>query len=196
MTKEEKICKVVEAFLNHPNLTIIQLSELPELAGISKTSIQRYLNDPVISRLFDEDVYNSIKDKLKLKGLEARRKGGLTSFKNNVAIKDENGRFVGVEKANDANNISRKIKHILIFTQLFLEYPNFSLQDIADTYNYMNPDDGLVTRDYVYDCLSEHDKYDILSDRVAQQISLQLEQRRLMGNKNGADITNENRRKG
>ena len=74
MTKEEKICKVVETFLNHPNLTIIQLSELPELEGISKTSIQRYLNDPVISRLFDEDVYNSIKDKLKLKGLEARRK--------------------------------------------------------------------------------------------------------------------------
>lgn len=192
MTKEEKVCKVVEAFLNNPGLTIAELSGLPELSEISKSSIQRYLNDPVISKLFDENVYNNIKDKLKLKGLEARRKGGLTSFNNNVVIKDANGHFIGVEKASDSNNISRKIRHILIFSQFFLEHPDFSLQDIADLYNRENPTEN-VTRDYVYDCLSEHSKYDIFSESMTQQISLQLEQRRLMGNKNGADITNESR---
>lgn len=194
MTKEEKIYLVVETFLKHPNLTISELANLPELKDISKSSIQRYLNDPIISQIFNENLFNSIKDRLKLKTIEARKKGGLMSFRNNNALKDANGKFIGVEKSGEDNNIKRKIKHILFFTQVFLENPNFTLQDIADLYNKINPTES-ITRDYVYDCLSEHDKYDLFSNRVSNLIASQLEQRRLLGNKNGAEITNENRGK-
>lgn len=195
MTKEEKVSLVVRTFLEHPNLTILQLSELPELKGISSSSIQRYLNDPVIKQLFNEHIFNNIKEILALKNLEAKRKGGLTSFQNNTALKDDSGRFIGVKKASDSNNINNKIRDILIFAQIFLENPSFSLQDIIDFYNEINPNVEPVTRDYVYDCLSEHSKYEIFSEKMSSQISLQLEQRRYIGNRNGAIATYESRGK-
>lgn len=73
--------------------------------------------------------------------------------------------------------------------------PKASLQDIADMYNEANPDQEPVTRDYVYDCLSEHEKYDIFSENIAKQLSIQLEQRRILGNINGALATNSSRGK-
>ncbi len=190
MHKEEKICLAVNAFLKHTNLTISELSQLPELKSLSRSSIQRYLNDPQVAILFGDDVAQNIKDILKLKGMEGRKKGGLISFQNNTAMKDENGRFIGSKKAETGDNINRKIKHILIFTQLFLENPNASLQEIADMYNKAQPDGEKVTRAYVYDCLSEHTTYNIFSDEITALIASQLEQRRILGNKNGADITN------
>ena len=190
MIKEEKIRLVMKAFLSNPKLTIVELSKLPELEGISKSCIQRYLNDPIVSTLFDEELQQNIKNILALKGLEARKKGGLKSFQNNTVIKGSNGQFIGVESSPDNGNINRKIRHILIFAQLFLAHPAATLQDIADLYNANNPDSEPVTRDYVYDCLSEHAKYDIFSEKMALQLSFQLEQRRILGNINGAIATN------
>lgn len=195
MNKEEKIYIVVTSFLKNPNLTIAQLAELPELQGIPKSSISRYLNDPLIIKLFNEKVFNNIKDTLKLKGIEARRKGGLKSFQNNQALKDENGRFIGSEANKDEERIKRKIKHILIFAQLLLTNPNNSLEDIANMYNESNPENETVTRDYVYDCLSEHQKYNVFSEEISNTLAVLLEQRRILGNKNGANITNENRKR-
>lgn len=193
MNKEEKIYLVVNTFLNNSKLSISELSLLPELKGISKSSISRYLNDPIVANLFGEATYEQIKDILTMKRIEGRKKGGLTSFQNNQSLKDENGKFVGSTKAINTNNIQRKIKHILIFTQMLLENQNFSLQDIADLYNETNADGEHITRDYVYDCLSEHEKYNIFSEEISQKISEILVQRRILGNKKGALKTNENR---
>ncbi len=193
MNKEDKIYLVVETFLKHPNLTIEELSLLPEIEKISKSSIGRYLNDPLVATLFGKDTYEEIKNILALKKLESRKKGGMKSFQNNQALKAPNGKFIGVKRASDQDNIKRKIKHILIFTQILLEHPELSLQEIADYYNKTNNDKEKVTRDYVYDCLSEHTKYHIFSDEIATTIDEILVNRRIIGNKNGALKTNENR---
>lgn len=193
MNKEDKIYLVVETFLKHPNLTIEELSLLPEIEKISKSSIGRYLNDPLVATLFGKDTYEEIKNILALKKLESRKKGGMKSFQNNQALKAPNGKFIGVKRASDQDNIKRKIKHILIFTQILLEHPELSLQEIADYYNKTNNDKEKVTRDYVYDCLSEHTKYHIFSDEIATIIDEILVNRRIIGNKNGALKTNENR---
>lgn len=193
MNKEDKIYLVVETFLKHPNLTIEELSLLPEIEKISKSSIGRYLNDPLVATLFGKDTYEEIKNILALKKLESRKKGGMKSFQNNQALKAPNGKFIGVKRASDQDNIKRKIKHILIFTQILLEHPELSLQEIADYYNKTNNDKEKITRDYVYDCLSEHTKYHIFSDEIATTIDEILVNRRIIGNKNGALKTNENR---
>ena len=193
MNKEDKIYLVVETFLKHPNLTIEELSLLPEIEKISKSSIGRYLNDPLVATLFGKDTYEEIKNILALKKLESRKKGGMKSFQNNQALKAPNGKFIGVKRASDQDNIKRKIKHILIFTQILLEHPELSLQEIADYYNKTNNDKEKVTRDYVYDCLSEHTKYHIFSDEIATTIDEILVNRRIIGNKNGALKSNENR---
>ena len=193
MNKEDKIYLVVETFLKHPNLTIEELSLLPEIEKISKSSIGRYLNDPLVATLFGKDTYEEIKNILALKKLESRKKGGMKSFQNNQALKAPNGKFIGVKRASNQDNIKRKIKHILIFTQILLEHPELSLQEIADYYNKTNNDKEKVTRDYVYDCLSEHAKYHIFSDEIATTIDEILVNRRIIGNKNGALKTNENR---
>ena len=193
MNKDDKIYLVVETFLKHPNLTIEELSLLPEIEKISKSSIGRYLNDPLVATLFGKDTYEEIKNILALKKLESRKKGGMKSFQNNQALKAPNGKFIGVKRASDQDNIKRKIKHILIFTQILLEHPELSLQEIADYYNKTNNDKEKITRDYVYDCLSEHTKYHIFSDEIATTIDEILVNRRIIGNKNGALKTNENR---
>ena len=54
-----------------------------------------------------------------------------------------------------------------------------------------NLDKETVTRDYVYDCLSEHEKYNIFSSEITQKIKELLVQRRILGNQNGALKTNE-----
>jgi len=195
MKKEEKICLVVKAFLEHPNYTMTQLAELQELKGISKSSIQRYLNDPLIINLLGIETYNQIQTLLKKNLLGAKQKGGINSFKNNEQVKDEKGRFVTSIKNDDPSKVERKIRHILTFSEIFLNHLSMTLQEIADFYNKTNTYGEVVTRDYVYDCLTNRQTYGVLSDSICNQISTQLEQRRLQGNSNGANVTNEMRKK-
>lgn len=186
--KEKKICIVVKAFLEHPNYTN---EELSVLTGISSSSVQRYLNDPTIKELFSEDTFNKIRELLDNNTLNARKKGGINYFKNNEALKDDKGKFVGSKKADNPNRLGNKCNDILIFSNIFLQNPNLTLEQIADFYNkyypYKKQD---VTRDYVYDCLSSKESYNLLADNLYEVISKQLEERRITGNKNGADITN------
>lgn len=90
-----KIMKVTSLFLKHPTLSI---EEISEKTGISKSSVQRYLNDPRIIELFDEEIYNTIQDFLKINRLESQRKGGFRSSKNNIPLRDSDGKFNGNRK--------------------------------------------------------------------------------------------------
>lgn len=191
MNKDKKICLVVKCFLKNPTFSAQQLSMLPELEGFSRSSIQRYLKDPLINEMFDEDTYNKIQELLKLNHLSAQKKGGITSFLNNQSIKDGNGKFMGSVRHLNNRKLEVKCKHILSFANIFLAYPEMSLQEIADFYNKSNSDNEMVTRDYVYDCLKSKKQYDVLSEQIWAQIETQLENRRLIGNQNGANITNQ-----
>lgn len=187
--KEKKICIVVKAFLENPNYTN---EELSALTGISSSSVQRYLNNPIIKELFNEETFNKIRELIDSNIVNARKKGGINYFKNNEAKKDDEGKFVGSEKSTNTNRLEKKCNDILIFSNMFLQNPNLTLQQIADFYNENYPYKVQdVTRDYVYDCLSSKESYNLLADNLYDVISKQLEERRIIGNKNGADITNK-----
>ena len=191
--KEKKICITVKAFLEHPNSTN---EELAKLTGFSSSSIQRYLNDPVIKELFNDETFSKIKELLSNNIKDARRKGGINSFQNNEPIKDDAGYFIGNRKSSQTNRLESKCNDILIFANIFLKNPNLSLEQIADFYNnYYSDKSRKVTRDYVYDCLSKKTSYSLLADNLYEVISSQLEERRILGNKNGATETNNKRQK-
>lgn len=191
--KEKKICITVKAFLEHPNSTN---EELAKLTGFSSSSIQRYLNDPVIKELFNDETFSKIKELLSNNIKDARRKCGINSFQNNEPIKDDAGYFIGNRKSSQTNRLESKCNDILIFANIFLKNPNLSLEQIADFYNnYYSDKSRKVTRDYVYDCLSKKTSYSLLADNLYEVISSQLEERRILGNKNGATETNNKRQK-
>jgi len=191
--KEKKICIVVKAFLEHPNFTN---EELAQLVGLSSSSVQRYLSDPAIKEIFNEETFNKIKELISNNIKDARRKGGINSFKNNEPIKNELGIFVGNKKTDKNNRLKKKCNDILIFANIFLKNENLSLEQIADFYNtyYSNGVDK-VTRDYVYDCLSNKSSYSLLADNLYEVITVKLKERRILGNKNGALATNSRRQK-
>lgn len=193
MDKSFKVCLTVNAFLKHPDCSMIELSKLPELEGISKSSVQRYLNDPVIIDLFGKGVYDKIQRIIDEKTQEARVKGGINSFKNNQALKSSKGQFIGNIPLKDDSKVERKINHIIALARIFLTNPSLSLQEIADLYNSTSAENDKITRDYVYDCLTSEGKYDILSKDVWNLISEQLVARRIVGNRNGSITVNENK---
>ena len=127
--------------------------------------------------------------------MTARQKGGMNSFKNNVQEQDSRGRFIGSVKTDNTLKAEQKTKHIITFSEIFLSNPSISLQETAEFYNRSNPNGEVVTRNYVYDCLTSSQINDLLGETISNQISIQLEQRRLQGNRNGANVTNEARKK-
>lgn len=177
MEKNQKVLLTVRAFLQNPNCTIAELSQLPELKklNISTSAIQRYLNDPIIINLFNKKTYDQIKEQLKTNTLNARRRAGITSFKNNNQTKDQIGRFTGSVRTEDKEKIERKIRHIVTFAEIFLNNPGISLQEIADLYNETNLYGEKVTKAYVYDCLASKSQYILLGEYIGDK----LEQRRL-----------------
>ena len=73
--------------------------EISEITGISKSSVQRYLNDKeTIEKLFPKDLYNKIQESLKENIRQARSIGGINSTKNNIYLKDEKGKFIGIKQ--------------------------------------------------------------------------------------------------
>ena len=73
--------------------------EISEITGISKSSVQRYLNDKeTIEKPFSKDLYNKIQESLKENIRQARSIGGINSTKNNIYLKDEKGKFIGIKQ--------------------------------------------------------------------------------------------------
>lgn len=73
--------------------------EISEITGISKSSVQRYLNDKeTIEKLFSKDLYNKIQESLKENIRQARSIGGINSTKKNIYLKDEKGKFIGIKQ--------------------------------------------------------------------------------------------------
>lgn len=105
MTKEEKkeernkkILEVIKIFLENDDYTIIDISKK---TGISKSSVQRYLSEDTVKKITTPQVASYIKNRLKKQKQEAAVKGGVNSKKNNVFVKDQNGKFMGSVKNID-----------------------------------------------------------------------------------------------
>lgn len=91
INKEKNILKVVKLFLEND----LYINEIAELSNISSSSVQRYLNDPLVCDLFGSKTKEQIKTKLKAKKISGNIKGGRNYSLNNTAIKNIDGKFNG-----------------------------------------------------------------------------------------------------
>lgn len=101
MTKEEKnkkILEVIKVFLENEDCTI---NDISKITGIPRSSVQRYLNKAEVEKITTPQVANYITNKLKKRKHEAAILGGINSRKNNVFVKDQNGKFMGSVKNID-----------------------------------------------------------------------------------------------
>jgi len=88
---DKKIMLVTRTFLEHPG----SMESISKRTKIPASSVQRYLNDKRIIELLDRDTYDRIQALIRINTTAARSKGGYVSSKNNIAIKDNDGKFIG-----------------------------------------------------------------------------------------------------
>ena len=89
-----KVRMVVEAF----SKTSGNISEISKMTNIPTSSVQRYLNSERVGQLFGPEIADGIKKKLEENLHNAKVKGGRTYATNNIAEKDELGKFTGSRK--------------------------------------------------------------------------------------------------
>lgn len=105
MTKEEKKeeinkrkLEVIKLFLENDDYTIKDISDA---TGISKSCVQRYLTKEEVEKITTPQVALYISSRIKKRKQEAAVLGGINSRKNNVFVKDQNGKFMGSVKNID-----------------------------------------------------------------------------------------------
>jgi hypothetical protein len=129
--KLRKIVKAVAAFIaTDYKATIL---DLVTITGLSKSSIQRYLNEEkIISELFNVEIANSVKQGLEDNKVNARIKGGLNSYRNNVAVKDSDGKFIGtIPYKTEEDKVAVKNEHIIKLARIYLSEDNMSLSILS-----------------------------------------------------------------
>lgn len=94
--KQENIKKVIEYFDNHGGT----IDEIASNLNMSTSSVQRYLNDELVSNLTSKEDALRIKEYLKSMKKAGNKLGGINYSINNEAIKDELGHFKGSKRCN------------------------------------------------------------------------------------------------
>ena len=164
--KLRKIVRAVAAFIaTDYKATII---DLVTITGLSKSSIQRYLNEEkIISELFNVEIANSVKQGLEDNKVNARIKGGLNSYRNNVAVKDSDGKFIGtIPHKTSEDKVAVKNEHIIKLARIYLSEDNMSLSILSKVTK--------LSEDYIYDCLTSKRIIDLLGEDVADELRVKL----------------------
>lgn len=191
MTKEEKIKLVVETYISDLNITI---AEVAKKTNISASSVQRYLNDPLIIEMFDSDSIGKLEAKKIKNKVEGNRKGGINSFLKNVPLKNESGQFIGNERyTGSKDRLETKNKIALCLYKLMLTNRYNSLEELAEAYNQNVPEEDRITRDYVYDCFTASYVKEALGGELYKDIENWLAHNSMLGKIEGANITNSKR---
>lgn len=191
MTKEEKIKLVVETYINNPNITIAEVSKR---TNIPVSSVQRYLNDPIIVKLFNSEIISKLETQKIKNKVDGNRKGGINSFLNNVPLKEANGKFIGSQKyTGNKDRLQAKNKVVLCLYKLMITNKYNSLEELADAYNKSVTEEEKITRDYVYDCFNASYVQEALGGELYKEIQNWLAHNSMLGKKEGANITNSKR---
>ena len=164
--KLRKIVKAVAAFIaTDYKATIL---DLVTITGLSKSSIQRYLNEEkIISELFNTEIANKVKQGLENNKVNARIKGGLNSYRNNGAVKDVYGKFIGtVPYKTEEDKVQVKNEHIIKLARIYLAEKNTSLAILANVTK--------LSEDYIYDCLTSKRVATLLGEDVAGELRIKL----------------------
>ncbi len=163
MSDNEK--RVVKYFLENPNASMIQISEA---TGISKSSVQRYLNKPAIANMVIPSLGCMIKEKLQQNLIKGRQKGGRNTFSLYDSIKDEQGHFVGLQATKTDSKEELKKEDIKMIVNFFSHYPYYTLEQMAKEL------DNKYTSDYIYKCLTDSRVEEIFGGVIASAINKQL----------------------
>ena len=164
--KLRKIVKAVAAFIaTDYKATIL---DLVTITGLSKSSIQRYLNEEkIISELFNTEIANKVKQGLENNKVNARIKGGLNSYRNNIAVKDYDGKFIGtIPHKTEEDKVEVKNEHIIKLARIYLSEKNTSLAILANVTK--------LSEDYIYDCLTSKRVATLLGEDVADELRVKL----------------------
>lgn len=166
----EKEKKVVDYFLEHPDAYI---SEVVKETGISKSSVQRYLQK--YGDTYIHSLNKTIKDQLKENKTRGQRLGGIHSFQNNDFVKDDAGHFIGnVVSTATYDKESKKREDIVRIVTYYLNNKTITLNDLANVFSELYG----YSRDYVYDCLLDTRVSEILGDEKAKEVEENLSNNR------------------
>lgn len=149
--KIKKVKAVIEIFLNDKKT----IKEVSEETNISKSSIQRYLNDTeIINEIYGKDavyIIQEIQKKLNENIEEGKRTGGLNFAKNNEALKDESGHFIGSKK-KEKSDIEKEAKLYVLVANIALEF-RVSLNNLC---KLIGKEDNEQNRLYIYQKIVEY----------------------------------------
>ena len=71
------------------------MKEVANETGISESSAQRYLHDPIIIKLFSQEVFDEIQAILDEKKKNRAEYAGFVSSEKNDFLKNQSGKFIG-----------------------------------------------------------------------------------------------------
>jgi len=131
--KKRKILLVCKTFLEKEgNITNVELSNK---TGIPRSSVQRYLNDPLVSEVLGSEVAEKI-SKLIQRNLGSRSyKGGYVSSKVSVSKKDNSGHFVENTKIKRKGKYSTEVYQMAIKMAYYFITNECSISEVARVYN-------------------------------------------------------------
>lgn len=161
----ESEIKVVEYFLENPHASMIQISAA---TGISKSSVQRYLNKPAIADIVIPELNCMIKEQIQNNLRKGRQKGGRNTFSAYDSIKDEQGRFMGLKETQINNKEEIKQEDIKKIVNFFSHFSHYTLDQLALELG------SIYTSDYIYKCLTDPRVEEIFGRVIASAISKQL----------------------
>ena len=98
MLSEEQMIKKRINVLKTAKLFIEEdcfIKDIADKLNLTTSSVQRYLNDPIIKEEFGDETAVFIKNKLLKNKESGNLNGGLQFVKKNNALKDKNGKFIG-----------------------------------------------------------------------------------------------------
>ena len=135
--------------------------------------IVKHLNDPFIINLYGFDMYNNIQKWLNgnIEKLEPKFEPKENEIIENISPTDS---LVQTIKSYD---LEKKMRHIFSFAYIFLNYPSMSCKEIADFYNETNTHNEKVDENYVSECLSSKQNFDILTNNLWDTISAMLKRK-------------------
>ncbi len=165
---EEKKKKIIDYFLENPTATIIDISNA---TGISKSSVQRYLNDPIYMNILIPKTGKTVAEQLKLNKIVGNQKGGRTTFLTHSVQQDAAGKFIGTSRdTTEENKEERKREDIIKFARYFSQNPYVTLEEMAEYF------DKIYTKSYIYDCLNDPRVEELFGKLIADALHRQLEQ--------------------
>ena len=167
---QEKYKLVVNYFIDNPTYTMIDIANQ---TGISKSSVQRILNKDEYADKIISKTGRTIKEQLTYNLNMGKKKGGKNSFQYNIALKDDNGKFIGsVENYDYIDNEEIKQQDIELIVDYYCTHSTDTLESIVEQIN--DKYNKKYTKAYVYNCLLDQRVEALFEPIVSEEIKNQL----------------------